>query len=547
MNLRDFINGMFKNKKVLTNVNVTNGNIKNDNKLSKQELIYLIKEFKLTDKIITNEMKNNIVLNFEEVEIDKIEKVLKEYITNNQEEKRKLKEELEILDYVEKTSLNRDKLLEKINMLELKYKLFQMFDNSSITKEELEKLYKVKFDILVTDINNLRTPIININTNSLELECYIKIVEEKILTILKDENIEFINIFGKNKHKALSLIQDILKNKNSEIDIKDILNHPDPIILALLLSFDKDNGFDKFLNEYKLKSSELYFVYFYGDVFEWEDELPINTILEIIEDEELITEILFEQLLKLKKISPKKEENNYYKLPDGLKKINKSLELADNYKFIKKIRNNIYNKIIITPSSLKEIKGYITNNWFEKEYLAGLKLNEGLTAFNHLFENNLKKELTIPSTLEKFGGFGIVNRFTNVRALQMRPKILKFTNYEDSLILNDIEKLSKLIGLIFYKYYRSTGTGYREKGIRTEIEKIILVSKYNDKEIIIDCAQLKVNDSYKIQNMREFNYYDVRVDELDYYEIKLIVEEFKNILNEKSNKDIKILKRTIDN
>ena len=181
----------------------------NINSISKEELYILIKEFNLMDKLINENMKSNCMLNIGLLDSSDMIKVLKEYVNSNLDEVKTLQKELELLNIVNKIPLNREELLNKINNIELKYKIFYIFTNNIVKKEELEKLYNIKFEILVININKLRIPIVNKNTNNIELECYKQIVKEKIKKILKNNNEEVRKIFSQQEGKVSHILFNI--------------------------------------------------------------------------------------------------------------------------------------------------------------------------------------------------------------------------------------------------------------------------------------------------------------------------------------------------
>lgn len=553
----------------------------NINSISKEELYILIKEFNLMDKLITENMKNNCMLNIGLLDSSNMIKVLKEYVNSNLDEVKTLQKELELLNIVNKTPLNREELLNKINNIELKYKIFYIFTNNIVKKEELEKLYNIKFEILVININKLRIPIVNKNTNNIELECYKQIVKEKIKKILKNNNEEVRKIFSQQEGKVSHILFNIFRNKDIRINIKELLYHPDPIILALLLSFDNENGFYKFLDEYKIKKMDLYFVNFRNGMFKWQDELCINTVLDIIENDD-IPEILFEQLLELKKILPKMGESEFYKLPEGLEEIYEfdSFYCKDD-EFFKRLKNKMLDKIIITPESLKRV------SWlaFRDIKVREINYNEGLTYIDYIFDSEYgltTKTLTLPSSLEKTKDEIRANMLglwyiphINLYEMSFCPEVLKINNYENSVLLNDRYKLEILISRLFYKISNHSLSAQLAFNMRTKeklkqfgafshdiepyrytyesvicsfLKKIILISKDAKQEIEIDCDMLKETKTEEyFFRFNKTSYSNLKIDE-----VNLIISKLKELIYfktgykilEKFDKENKTLKKT---
>jgi len=506
MNIINFIRKLLKNENKLTNENIINNNI-----LSKQELIELIKEFKLTDEIITEEMKNNLVLNLREVETAKLKKVLRHYIVHNYYEQNKLKEELEILDYVEKTTSNREKLLEKIRIIELKYKLFKVFDDGYISKEELEKLYKVKFDILVTDINNLRKPIIkenkhNLNiegyTSNLEIECYTKIIEEKINNIL---------LSNKNDIEIISLVKEILKNNNKKIYFKDILTNT--LLLSFVLSLESEENFKKFINEYKVKKDNYNYIEFYEDVLKWEEEIPINTILEMLELENNNHNPFLNKLLEMKKKIIEEETESIYKIPEGIVEINYIDDSDPNNKFINNLIDKLYKKRIIMPLSLRKISGCHTLG----RNVLSIKYNNEVLEIDNIFCDSKTDiiNLSSPSEIVLASNIDLLyNKFKNYNITK-----LILTNFDNKFLNQENFKLYNIIKSFFYEKYTNNPISHYlaecikikqqkqfvsqecdlynlkqnklECEIKTDLEKIILVNKKNNEEIEISSDALR--------------------------------------------------------
>lgn len=110
-----------------------------------------------------------------------IERALEIYIYEHKDLIEKFRDELEKINKEEKNLGDKQKLITKITKIEYIFKLFDLHGYNLVKDEDFEKLYRVKFDILTININNLGFSPFNTNElDAKELEVYKNIISEKL-------------------------------------------------------------------------------------------------------------------------------------------------------------------------------------------------------------------------------------------------------------------------------------------------------------------------------------------------------------------------------
>lgn len=344
--------------------------------------------------------------------IARIQRKLDIYAYMHRKDIDELRMQIEKLGKEEKTIENRDTLLEKANKLQIMYKIFTDY----LQPEDLKQLYNIKFDILVTGINQQKdTPFQDIK-NKQELEYYAIIIERKMENIFKGRNNEFARVFQNNQTIALKISKQLFKNMDGKYSGSYILqNHR---LLSFILAFDKGNDMKEFVTAKHFDESFLNKHIHDGIYFKWDSKFSLETIafLKTLTGEDNT----FEQKIWLQLYNAYNSHNahnsrslvyepDYFRLPEGILEINdKTPEwcICHNddydtriYRIMKKSRK------IIFPSSLKKI-GSFRFRYFEAFFssLKNVEFNEGLEEIGDFafYRSGLEKVIC-PSSLKKIG------------------------------------------------------------------------------------------------------------------------------------------------
>lgn len=460
------------------------------------------------------------------LEIAQLERILEIYVYNHKEDIKKIDRELEILSKENKTLEKRDELLDEITRLEFKYRIFDEFGRHIVTEDEINNLYRVKFDILTIDINNRRVSPINKKTNSKELEVYKQIVMEKIEKIVMGNNRYINRLFGSDaSNKRIVDIVKTLKDGDRKFDYDKILS--DTLLLSLLLSFDKEDGFKKFYKEYKVNKFKYEFINFHEEICKWEDDLSLDTIYKLISmssDKDLLPLFKLYYHYIIIEMFSKKSYIFTYEFPEGLIELNLpeyqiQLKVNDAL-FLEQIKSNCDGKqIIILPSSMRKITGDV----FGKCVINSITLNEGLEYIgDDVLKNQNLNLINIPSTLKEFPRVNKVD-------------VIEFDNFENSKILNNLEELDKVIAKYFYRVHRFEWNSMEDViEIGTSIKQIVLNSKNFSKKVNIDCKDLK----FVFSPLSWLESVDLNPD--DYYEIK---KKFEEKIKSEMGYDFKLVRK----
>lgn len=375
----------------------------------------------------------------------------------------KLEQELEIYVYLNKSIINdlKSKVIkeDEIKELELLFKIFTVYGRNLVTKEDLRKVYEVKFRVITKDIFkdiNFKIPE---NLSFTELECYQDIIFKKINRLRNRDYVKNIVKMENAKAEISIYVKEILKNDN-EFLWYEVLN--DRIMLAFILAFDYENNLDKFFNELMVKKCDYPEIYFYDRYtnedmcFKWDSIIPLGSVLEILEfniresvnrgdyniirfginSDSSFKIYYFHRLYKIYELY-KKHYGGIYKLPEGITYINWD-EAPEKLKKI--IENKFIARFILcTPSTLKVMLGNIS------EYIYKLILNDGLEILRVKMLYPCS-EISLPGAL-KVLSWDCFN-FEKLRELEIR-------DYEDSIILNDYIILREFVKNI-YRSYRDT-------------------------------------------------------------------------------------------
>ena len=139
-----------------------------------------------------------------------IERELEVYVYRHKKDFDQLLIELDEIDGIEKTMQNKNYLLDRVLKIERDILLFQEYSNHPISDEVMKKLYKVKFDILTSDIHyRYDSPI---SKEDKGIEYYKNMITDRLHNILKGNNPIFNQTFSSDIQKAVSIIQENLED-----------------------------------------------------------------------------------------------------------------------------------------------------------------------------------------------------------------------------------------------------------------------------------------------------------------------------------------------
>ena len=389
----------------------------------------------------------------------KIEVALEDYVYNDKDKIKKLREEL-----------NNINSLEEIEKLEKKYYLYYEFGKNLVTINELKELYTIKFKILTNGLVGTIQPfILYRNIEKQELEVYKEIISQKINALLKGNNEYLKEIFKKDYPKALLEITKQLKSRN-EYNPESILRNR--YQLNLLLATEVDNGISLFFTNYKIYATDYEELQIYRSVFDWEKEIPLETIFRLEKINKIKNRPLLYDLYV--KNNPVFKENYY--LFNGVKGI-KSRETygwTTEY-LLKAIKKEATGKNVIMPNSLKKYEF----NLFKDTIIKGIIFPEGFAELNNeVLANNKLTYVSLPSTFTTIKGivYGYIDTIV-------------FTNFRKSNILWNENSLNNFFkGLIDTGVLVKTDNGNVFKNI-LKFNRIILLD--DDKKIEISSKELE--------------------------------------------------------
>ena len=258
------------------------------------ELIFQEKEGTLNSQ----EIREDIDINDDEVEakfvrkIARMQRKITVYAHTHKQDVEKLREQLDNIIKINVIPENKEQLLKRISNIQKLYQVFQ----ETIKEEDLGRLYKTKFAILLGDINRREDNPIEQVKDKQELEYYAKIIESKIENILLLKNPEFDDWCdihspseGRNSKKVekiLEAFKRIVKSKSGNFSGDKILQ--DKRILGLIVAFDTMSGMREFLDANYFKRTDTKYV-LRDSVYQWNEKLPLRTVvyLDIIAEKEI--------------------------------------------------------------------------------------------------------------------------------------------------------------------------------------------------------------------------------------------------------------------
>ena len=407
----------------------------------------------------------------------KVEVALEKYVYNYNWKDSSLKDEIIYLwNHMEK-DINKqikdiDQLLTEILTLENKSKIFYEFGKNIIDKEDLKRIYHLKFMAFINcQKKNLIEPFVNEETSKLELEVYEELIFDFINKLSNNDRtiLRIKTEFKKDYSTVIKLVKEELKT-NGKYGALEILKDKYKLNLLLVFSLPKyvqilDTPHGMFNtamlgNIYKsiyVKKCDYPELNFYENEFEWEDNLPLETINELKLAQNQKKDLSLYLFLK-KHYYTDGYRKYTYTLPEGLNKdcsltsmptnsLHENSEKTNkNLKYVDVIRKNAAGKIVILPKSLISVTGDL----FGDTDIPVLHLNEGLEYFNfnYLPGANIKK-IEISSTVKP-----LIHDYHKPNNENLQE--MYFYNFDKSCFYNNIDNL----WLLLSPYIKITSKGY---------------------------------------------------------------------------------------
>ena len=318
------------------------------------------RDYRFTKALKLNiEYKKDISLS----DICSIEILLENYLYNNKDLLSKIKEEYNTLL---NSNIERNKKLKIINTLINKYmaidKLYKEKDTIF-----LNKLLELKFNTIEEDYINNGEKLINQYSYKEEIEYFGNIISKKIDNIVRDKDKrilsrykEYFKEYGfiiNDYERLIRIFKDIITNEENNYNIKEILNSP--LCIGLILFMDKPDKLINYINNFKIDIAECKDINFYNNIFEWEDKIPLETVVRLIYE-------------------------NYYDIKDNI-----YLD-SDKYFYAKQINKQMHNIFVLHYLLMSEysegirherdLSKELMNNFYQGKY--SRKLFEGIKVIN---------------------------------------------------------------------------------------------------------------------------------------------------------------------
>ncbi len=363
-------------------------------------------------------------VNFVAHDVAMVRKNLSAYAYKHKDEGNKLKEDLKNLQ--SNNTISREERLKLLNIMEIKFLLFNTFGHNIINDDDIVEFYNYKF-MTLSDENGLMEVFVNDKTDRIAKENYQKVILKMIDIILKGTNNNLINFYGDNYKKAINFLLEILKNGKETLDPDEILNNY--YLLNFLITFYNNNltsfwnivGHEHWYENINGRDNEEFEIY-------WQDNIPLKSFLYVkyfkggdlsLHHNEKIYNVIQSLSCFYYFYQQTFASKEYYYLPEGLKSISDGLNNDNskkpftgaglNDRILDDIRKNSRGKVLILPPSLDAIFMHEKHSFLEKNDLKGINKENGLvlaSGFSRLRDVDLSKEnftfLEVPSTINSF-------------------------------------------------------------------------------------------------------------------------------------------------
>ena len=401
-----------------------------------------------------------------------LEQEIEKYLYLNKNDIKNLIAKINELATIPKNKGNKEHLLKELKILENYYIIFKRYGHNIINKNDWYKYYQVKFDVLTCDLLSLKaSPLddafINDKYND-EFNCYRRIVLDKISRISAYENEYLIDTFKDDTKEATRIILSIIKEYDNKLDVDRILMNRN--LLLLLLAFDKKDGLKEMYDNLNVSVYDYHLKKLFNFLL-FNKSIPTSTAYELFGIEYHQSHSndykLYSMMKKHEPIS------DIYYVPEGIRVI-RNITLTDKNTYAYNyIRQNALNKVVVYPSTLKELYG----NIFEGLNVKKVILNNGL----YFMSNNPlphHEKLVLPSSIN------ILSEYFN---LNTTYKTIVFEDYTNSGILNDYYNIA-----ILFKNFFSFTEIVEQKSIKEE--NIIIYRKFSHVKINTKLKKIILND-----------------------------------------------------
>ncbi len=535
-----------------------------------EELKQMIEAFMIEDKRDIENCDNDFLT------IAFMEEALSKYIYEHKKvEVEKLREEIISLQKEMKVFITIESI-SKVEKLEIKVKALSLYGHNIVDNQDMDSFYHLKFMAITDVISYDYESHLAEECNFIELECYGKIIMEKISSLLQEQNPLIGDPLAIEVHRiVIEALKTVLKNEDNEFSFIDILN--DNKKLGFLLAMDTENyskleeyfhwrtePMEKYssvnLPEKILKFSSTFpledisDMIFHKRILEFRPILSLATIYDMIYyNDESISEPLY---LIYKMIKNKQRKSREFHFPDGLTRINISdsnLSVCGNEnKFINNIRQLCLCKDVIFPPSLCELSGPLFTNMV----LESVNFFNGITKIsNKVFFDATVKRITFPPSLTTIEG----GAFEYAQVVELCFKNYKNSNLDEASQVYLVEEFFKVekaddFCMRVPDWMRDEQRMHREESCHwysnpnivvldtwhTKYEfvptfaKLILTQNdfLENEEIIITKEELKINYDKRWQSHPRNS--RIALSNLDY---EIILDELKRVIKIKIEKE----------
>lgn len=420
------------------------------------------RDYRFTKALKLNiEYKKDISLS----DICSIEILLENYLYNNKDLLSKIKEEYNTLL---NSNIERNRKLRIINNLINKYMAIdKLYKEKDIIF--LNKLLELKFNTIEENYISNGEKLINRYSYKEEIECFGNIISKKIDNIVRDKDKKILSRYQEyfkeygfiinDYERLIRIFKDIITNEENNYNIKEILNSP--LCIGLILSMDKPDKLINYINNFKIDIAECKDINFYNNIFEWEDKIPLETVVRLIYE-------------------------NYYDVKNNI-----YLD-SDKYLYVKQINKQMYNMFVLHYLLMSEYsKGERHKNDLSQELINNFYKND-INYKNKLY-NGIIKTLKDPK-IYNFGN----KLFSFIDYIRIRPRI-------ESMILNGINNINfpSTLQKLNMDYFQFNYYGIEYYQINSNIEEIIGSYHYEKETIIIFNNYEKINALYNRESFKK--------------------------------------------
>lgn len=420
----------------------------------------------------------------------------------------------EIRDYFLKEKNTPHYELEIVGIAENILEIFSLFRKYLASDELLNLVYEYKLDLLLhcPMIGNDYLPESTSEFSKFQMA---KVLEQKVIDLGMGKFDNFNEQFRVNTIKATLAVRNMCRDKTKKFNFLNVLEDYDKV--NLIMSLDKEDGIIKYFDNTMTSISREY-GNFYGRGFTWKERVPLasRSVMEyygkICEDGNLNR--LFNYLKETEFLG------DYFLLPDGIVKILTDKEDIELSLAVQQIRKEAFNKILVTPVSLKILTGSI----FTDIPLEKAELNDGLETLN-LNTLNSTKHIVIPSTVKHFAKASL-EKNSQVKIVEFKD-FLKSSRYR---LIYDMDRdifLQSIINEIDMRFQDNVYKDFTLDKL-TSVEEIRFTDDSLSQSIVINREDMQ-HIIVRVSLDSKFRQNLMNIDGT-WHDIEKIVEEKRNII-----------------